>query len=325
MKLMRVGVMVLGGLVALGGTATAQEEGGKKEESKLSSSRKSELDRMKSRLDLSDAQFEKVVKIFENADAKLKDLLTANQKETYNERYNRQRGGGMAGGMGGMMRGMSQRIMDTMTSELDLNEEQKGKVKKIMDSNMEKVEKIMAEARETGDWSKMREVGTTMREGVTKEIRELLTDDQKKKFDELSENMGGMMGGRGGRGGFGGFGGRSRGGESSRSRGSSVDWRMRGILRDLNLSEDEKLILEPTIKAVLEAQAEARKAIDEARKSLREESTNTTEEEALKAAIGKVREAEQGAEKNVEGKRAELRELVTFAQEAILVGHGVLK
>lgn len=322
MMVTRVSTIVLGGLVALGGTAWAQE-GGEKEETKLTSSRKSELDRMKSRLDLSDAQFEKVVKIFEKADGELKELLTANQKETFNSRYDRQRGGGAAaGGMGGMMSGMAKRMMDGMTSELGLNEEQKAKVQKVVDASMEKVNKTMAEARETGNWGAMREVMTTMREESTKEIRELLTDDQKKKFDEMQSNMGGMMGGRGG------FGGRSsRGGDSGRSSrgGSSVEWRMRGIMRDLNLSEDEKLILEPTIKAVLEAQGEARKAIDAARKALREAATNTTDEAAMKAAIAKVREAEKGAEANVDGKRVELRELVTLAQEAILVGHGVLK
>ncbi len=308
-------MMVLGGLVALSGTAWAQEGG----ETKLTSSRKSELDRMKSRLDLSDAQFDKVVKIFEKADSELKELLTVNQKETFNERYNRQRGGGAAGGaMGGMMGGMAKRMMDGMTSELDLNEEQKAKVQKVVDESMEKVNKTMAEARETGNWGAMRTVMTTMREESTKQIRELLTDEQKTKFDGMQENMGGMMGRN--------RGGRSRGGESERrTRGSSVDWRMRNILRDLNLSEDEKLILEPTIKAVLEAQGEARTAIDDARKALRESATNTTDESAIKAAIGKVREAESGAEKNVDGKRAELRELVTLAQEAILVGHGVLK
>ncbi|MHC5021741.1 MAG: hypothetical protein ACYTGX_16855 [Planctomycetota bacterium] len=321
MKLLRVGVLALGALVAVSGTVSAQDEG-EKDESKLSTSRKSELDRMKSRLELSDAQYDKVVKIFEKADAELKDLLTANQKETYNERYNRaSRGGFGGGGMGGMMGGMAQRMVDGMTEQLDLNEEQKAQVKKIMDANMEKVQKVMAEARETGDWSKMREVGTTMRDEGMKQIKEILNDDQKKKFDEMAQNMGGMMGGRGG---FGRRGG-DRGGESRRSRGSSAEWRLRAILRDLNLSEDEKLILEPTIKAVLEAQDAARKAIDEARKALRESSTNTTDEAALKAAIGKVRDAEKGAEKDVDAKRAELRELVTFAQEAVLVGHGVLK
>jgi Spy/CpxP family protein refolding chaperone len=311
--------MVLGGLVALSGTAWAQD-GGEKEETKLTSSRKTELDRMKSRLDLSDAQFEKVVKIFEKADGELKELLTANQKDTFKERYDRQSNrGGAAGAMGGMMGGMAKRMMDSMTGELDLNEEQKAKVQKVVDESMEKVNKTMADARENGNWGAMREVMTTMREESTKKIRELLSDEQKTKFDEMQQNMGGMMGRN--------RGGRSRGGESERgSRGSSsVDWRMRNILRDLNLSEDEKLILEPTIKAVLEAQGEARKAIDEARKALRESASNTTDEVAIKAAIAKVRESEKGAEANVDGKRAELRELVTLAQEAILVGHGVLK
>lgn len=334
MMVTRVATIVLGGLVALGGTAWAQDgadgadgAGGDKAESTLSSSRKSELDRMKSRLDLSDAQFEKVTKIFEKADKELQDLLTANQKETFKERYDRssERGGrgGAAGGMGGMMSGMAQRMMDGMTSELDLNDEQKGKVKTIVDDGIAKLEKAMTEARETGNWGAMRELGTTMRDESTKQIREILTDEQKTKFDKLGENMaGGMMGGRGG------FGGRSRGGDSgnsSRGRGGSIEGRLRAILGDLNLSEDEKLILEPTIKAVLEAQGEARKAIDDARTALRKSSTSTSDESALKAAIATVREAETGAEKNVEGRRAELRELVTFAQEAVLVGHGVLK
>ena len=69
-----------------GGTALAQDGESKP---KLTSSRKSELDRLKSRLDLSDSQFEKVVKIFTKADEELKALLTANQKDTFKARYDR--------------------------------------------------------------------------------------------------------------------------------------------------------------------------------------------------------------------------------------------
>ncbi len=74
-----------------------------------------------------------------------------------------------------------------LTERLSLTEEQQGKVKTILEDQRSQMQKVMQDesmARE----DKMAKA-RSLRETATGKIREVLTDEQKKKFDDMQKEM----------------------------------------------------------------------------------------------------------------------------------------
>ncbi len=83
------------------------------------------------------------------------------------------------GGRGGG-RGPAEHLMQRFTHELDLTPEQEQQIKRILDESRESIQKLRHETHA------MLENQTR---GVREKIRELLTPDQQKKYDQISEHF----------------------------------------------------------------------------------------------------------------------------------------
>lgn len=96
--------------------------------------------------------------------------------------------GGGAGGQGqGAPRGRGimnpEEQLNRLAKELDLTDDQKAQIKPILEDRHEKMQKLFADESLSPEdrRSKMREIF----EASNKKIRDVLNDDQKKKFDEM--------------------------------------------------------------------------------------------------------------------------------------------
>lgn len=278
-----------------------------------------EVRRLERDLGLTADQVKELTRIYAEREEAVKKLLTEAQRQQYEQRQTRGAQGGWGGGPGGMggmggfggMAGMMQGLRD----ELGLTEEQTKKADEMQAELRKKAEDMMAKARETGDWSAMRELGGIMQEGMTR-FREILTPEQQTKLDARMADFGGRFGGMGG----GNRGGRGQGGESR-----GIDRRLQRVKDDLKLTEEEELVLLPKIKEALEASEKGDEAVRKAREGVRDVARDlAAPAEKLPAAIETLRKTQADARAKLETIRTDLRSLVTRGQEAILVGHGVL-
>jgi len=102
-------------------------------------------------------------------------------------------GGGMGGGMRGNPEQMMARQKEMLFKDITLSAEQTTKVDSIMTAGMGKQREMMQAAMAGGDRAGMREQMQKMNEERNTAIKAVLTDDQKKKFDE---NLAAMPQGR---------------------------------------------------------------------------------------------------------------------------------
>jgi Spy/CpxP family protein refolding chaperone len=72
-----------------------------------------------------------------------------------------------------------------LTEKLSLTDDQQGKIKTILEDTRDQMQKIRADDSLSQE-DKMAK-GRGLRETANGKIRELLTDDQKKKFDQLEQ------------------------------------------------------------------------------------------------------------------------------------------
>ena len=99
-------------------------------------------------------------------------------------------GGGMGGGMRGNPEQMMARQKEMLFKDITLSAEQTTKVDSIMTAGQAKQREMMQAMRGGGgDMSTMREQMQKMNEERNTAIKAVLTDDQKKKFDENLANM----------------------------------------------------------------------------------------------------------------------------------------
>jgi len=98
-------------------------------------------------------------------------------------------------------------------------------------------------------------------------------------------------------------------------------------MRDLALSEDERLVLESRVRDVLTLDADAGAAAEKERQALEAlvRAEGEADGTALRASMDALRQAREANQKRREALEAELRELVTLKQEAVLVLHRVLR
>ena len=94
--------------------------------------------------------------------------------------------GGGPGGPGGPRRmpSVDDQVKD-LTKQLDLTDTQQAQVKTILQDQRDQMKKVMDDSSGSREdnWSKMRDI----REKSSAKIRDLLTDEQKTKYDKLQE------------------------------------------------------------------------------------------------------------------------------------------
>jgi hypothetical protein len=100
-------------------------------------------------------------------------------------------GGGPAGSGGGFgfTMGRSGRMLDMILKEIELTDKQKDKVKEIVAAQEKKVRDVVEKLRTTGqpDFQSARDAMVKMEEGLLKELKAALTEEQGKKLEKLFE------------------------------------------------------------------------------------------------------------------------------------------
>ncbi|HXC33695.1 MAG TPA: hypothetical protein VNZ56_14535 [Verrucomicrobiae bacterium] len=128
-------------------------------------------------------------------------------------------GGPRGGGPRGMMSPDDQ--LKRLTKELDLTADQQSKIKPILVDTQKKIEDVRDNS--SGDRQAMREKLMQIRQDNNTQIKALLNDSQKDKFDKIQEQREDRAGGnrRGGPGGPGGAGGDNSGSGGGSSGGNT--------------------------------------------------------------------------------------------------------
>ncbi|HVR83730.1 MAG TPA: Spy/CpxP family protein refolding chaperone [Planctomycetota bacterium] len=280
------------------------------------------VQRLKDQLTLTDEQVTKVREIVKKEREDVKSVLTDAQKTTYDQaggpRGNRGNGGNNPGNGNGNFTGFrgSSWLPPTadLKTELSLTDEQVTKINEIRDALRQELRTFFQQNRRNNG------VGQNLadqfnafqeksKEETSKKIREILTDEQKPKFDEALKAFAASQPA--------GFG-NNRG---------TVDERVARIMENLKIDDGkESEAVKGLVKKVLEAmdkldafQRETRTKIDEVAK----------DKELSDAAVGEKIEAllkgHRDLEKDLAGARKALTEVVTNRQELELLRRGILR
>ncbi len=201
--------------------------------------------------------------------------------------------------------------------ELGVSEEQKAQIEALQEAQRDEMREMFERMREEGGGRDgMREAMTQAREQSQAAIRELLTDEQRTKYDAMIEERNNrQQQGRGGRG-------------RTRDPAEAARRRLEGIKGSLGLDAEEAEVILPLVEKVLLAQAAAREATRKAREELqgylRSDDANA-DPAATEARVTDLRNIRDAANATVREAQGELRELLTMLQEAKLIAEGVLE
>jgi Spy/CpxP family protein refolding chaperone len=283
---------------------------------------------LKQSLQLSDDQTAKVKDIMKKQTEDIRGVLNDDQKKRYDDMSRmmggfgrgRDRGQGGAGapgqdrgndrgGFGG--RGSWLPPTDELKTQLGLTDEQVSKINAIRDAAREEGRNFFRNRPEgTDPRQAFEEFQQKSRESTTQKIREVLTDEQKPKFDEALKNYQGQQ---------------ERDRENrARTRAEETINHLMEELKFANATEADAV--KPHVKKVLDLvekldtfQREGRTKLDTAsrNKELSEEAVGDT----LKA----IRDGVKEIEKELSAARKELLDVVNNRQELELIRHGALK
>jgi Spy/CpxP family protein refolding chaperone len=181
-----------------------------------------------------------------------------------------------------------------LKKRLDLTDEQTEKIGRLWDELREKTSKLSAGARESGDWAKFREEAERLRGETNGQIKNVLDDDQKKKFDEFLQEQPGRR---------------------------SPRQRAEQLARELKIGDEAAGAL---IK-VLELQAALRDQIEPLSRQVRQLVRDGGAEDEIVKKGEEIRAKRRELQKQLDEARAALRGQITKVQEAGLVAEGVLE
>lgn len=112
----------------------------------------------------------------------LKDKIAATLTPEQKTKFDQMQFGLAAGGNRGQL---GERLKETL-EKLDLTDDQKAKVKPIMEDARKKMEELRAEA-QSGDRAKVREKAMEVMQDVRTKLQDVLTPDQQQKFREMMQ------------------------------------------------------------------------------------------------------------------------------------------
>ncbi len=305
--------VAVGAVLCIAGRAFAQQQDDPVE---------SRVQRYKEQLNLTDEQVPKIREIVKKQIEDMRAVLTDEQKTRLDQgggrgnRGNNGNGNGFGnGGFQGFRGGAWYPSTDELKTQLTLTDDQVSKMNEIRDSVRQQMRNFFQNrGRGNGgnpaeDWNAFQE---KTKEETTKKMREVLTDAQKPKFDEILKNFAAQQPDtttlRG-------------------NRGGTLDERVARVMENLKIEDAKEAdAVKGLVRRILELndkldayQRETRTKIDEVSKN----------KELSDAAVGdKITEILKGhrdLEKELAGARKELTEIVTNRQELELLRRGILR
>ncbi|HZV02873.1 MAG TPA: hypothetical protein VFF73_39560 [Planctomycetota bacterium] len=254
-----------------------------------------------------------------------------------------QPGPGGNGGGGNRQRGnrggQRQAMADALKDVLSLTDDEITKIKALDATAQEDMTKLRDEMRNQGggggnggqNFQAMRD---KMQEIVTKErtaVREILTTDQQAKFDDWVKQQDAQRQQRGRRGQNGQNGQGGQNGMNGRGRGGDPAQRTQRLLDEaekaLTLSPDEKSVVMPLIKALLEAKAALREAETKRRDELTtfmKDKKADTDKDEIASKLKEFRKANDSDREKVKSAQAALCEVLTVDNETKLASLGII-
>jgi Spy/CpxP family protein refolding chaperone len=282
------------------------------------------VQRLKDQLTLTDEQVTKVRDIVKKEREDVKAVITDAQKTTYDAagggRGNRAPGGNNNTNAFGNFRGWLPPTNDLKTS-LTLTDDQVTKINEIRDAVRQEMRSFFQNrGRGNGGAQNLGEQFTAFqeksKEETSKKIKDLLTDEQKPKFDEAVKVFAASQPAPGQTtpGGFG-------------NRGGTVDERAARIMENLKIEDAKEAdAVKALIKKVMEAtdkvdtyQRETRTKIDDIAKN------KELSDAAVGDKIGEILKGHVDLEKEVAAARKALTEVVSNRQELELLRRGILR
>jgi Spy/CpxP family protein refolding chaperone len=283
---------------------------------------------LKQSLQLSDDQTAKVKDIMKKQTEDIRGVLNDDQKKRYDDMSRmmggfgrgRDRGQGAPGQDRGNDRGgppwgggRSSWLppTDELKTQLGLTDEQVSKINAIRDAAREEGRNFFRNRPEGGDPRQaFEEFQQKSRESTTQKIREVLTDEQKPKFDEAIKNYQGQQE-------------RER---EDRAR-TRAEERLNRVMEDLKFANaTEADAVKPLVQKVLDLVQKLEAFQREGRTKLDTASRNKElSEEAVGDTLKAIRDGVKEIEKELSAARKELLDVVNNRQELELIRHGALK
>ena len=277
-----------------------------------------QVQRLKDQLSLTDDQVGKVRDVLKKSHEDVKALLNDTQKSTYDQggggRGNRG-GANTGGGFNGFRGGAWLPATNDLKTQLSLTDDQVTKINEIRDAVRQEM-RTFFQNRGRGNGNPAQDFTAFMdksKEETTKKIRELLSDEQKPKFDEalkaFAANQPAVPD----------FG--------SRNRGGTVDERVGRVMESLKIEDAKEAdAVKGLVKKVVELmdkldtyQRESRTKIDEAAKN------KDLSDAAVGDRIQEILKGHHELDKELAGARKELTDVVTNRQELELLRRGILR
>lgn len=271
----------------------------------------SRVQRLQQQLNLTPEQVAKAREIYKKQNDDVHAILTDDQKRQYDESSQRGGRGQQAGGRQGGARG-GLPSNDELKTQLSLTDAQVAQIEPIRDGARNQIRDLFRNRQQGGNAT---EQMTRIREESNKKIRDLLTDEQKPKFDAIvtaSQNNQGQPGAPGGQGG---------------GRGGSLDERVARAMERLRVADAKEA---EAIKGLVKKVMELMDKQDDARRGTRTKVDETSRnadlsEQAVGDLIAGLMKTQHEVEKQLASARQELMEVVTNRQELELLRQGILR
>jgi hypothetical protein len=287
------------------------------------------VQRLKDQLTLTDDQVSKVRDIVKKERDDVKAVLTDTQKQTYDQggggRGNRGAGGnngpgnGTGNGFGNFRGGAWLPPTNDLKTQLSLTDDQVTKVNEIRDAVRQEMRTFFQNNRRgNGGGQNLADQFNAFqeksKEETTKKIKDILTDEQKPKFDEALKAFAANQPAPGG---FGGFGG-NRG---------TVDDRVGRVMDSLKIEDAKE---SEAVKGLVHKVIEAMDKLDAYQRETRTKVDDVSKDKDLSdTAVGEkiesILKGSRDLEKDLAGARKALTEVVTNRQELELLRRGILR
>ncbi len=271
------------------------------------------VQRWREQLRLTDEQVPKVREIVKKQYDDLRAVLTDEQKPRLEDGGRGRSGSSGQGGSGGSSRGGWYPSTDELKTQLGLSEEQVTKINEVRDGVREEMRNFFQNRGGRPPGQDIQAAMEKIRADATAKMREVLTDEQKPKFDEAlkayqAQPQAPSDGGRG------------RGGSGSEDR-------VNRAMEVLKISDAaEAKAVRSVVKKVVDAMEKLDAAQREARTAFEETSRNSDlSDEAVGDKLTEVRKNLKDLEKELAVARQALAEIVTNRQELELLRRGVLR